>query len=227
MPSATTTPRVLTFYRNNISAEMLTWQKRVFDHFEIPLVQQCEDSLSHAQWLDRVFRSEPDELVVVADIDAFPLSRAGFDTLIAKARAGAVAGLAQVANHKDPQRLYAGPMFMALSRALYHDLGAPPMAQTDQSDVAQLLSDRAMQQGKPLSLVYPRFAIKPKWPLADKGVFGIGTFYGELEFFHLFQSRKSNAALLFTAVAQDVVAGRLDFAAYLNIMRPRFPFFGA
>ncbi|MFN4099823.1 MAG: hypothetical protein ACK4GT_08600, partial [Pararhodobacter sp.] len=176
---------------------------------------------SHSVWLQAMFEAEGDGLTIVADIDAFPLSRAAFERLLEPARAGGVAGLAQVANHKNPDRLYAGPMFLAAGRDVYRALGRPAMARWDKGDVAQALTDAADAQGVPVSLTYPSFAIRPEWALAQRGVFGIGTFYGDLEFFHLFQSRKRNSMQLFVAVAEDVIAGRYDFARYIEIMRPR------
>ncbi len=52
--------------------------------------------------------------------------------------------------------------------------------------------------------------------LSGKRVFGIATFYGEMEFFHLFQSRKKRNIRVFAEVCGDVIAGRrLDFGRYL------------
>lgn len=214
-------PKVFTFYQRNIPAAVLQGQRAVFDHFGIELVQVQDDSISHGDWVTGIFAPKGDDIVVVADIDAFPLNRAAFDRMVAGANEGALVGLAQVANHKDPRRIYAGPMFMAVRRSLYHDLGAPPMTRSATCDVAQALTDRVVAAGLPLTLISPRFAIQPKWALADQGVFGIGTFYGEMEFFHLFQSRKRNSVALFEAVAEGTIAGRHDFARYLEIMAPR------
>lgn len=214
-------PVVYSFYRGNIPASVISSQKAVFDHFDIPLRQQRNDKLTHGKWVDDIFTHGTDDIVIIADIDAFPLSRAAYEALCAIAEEGAVVGLAQVANHKDPDRIYAGPMFMAVRRDVYERLGRPGMERTPKSDVAQLLTDHAHQHGIPVHLIPPRFAIQSKWPLAGQGVFGIGTFYGEMEFFHLFQSHKRRTVELFNAVARDTIAGRFDFASYLDIMERR------
>ncbi|MCV2867220.1 hypothetical protein OEW28_01085 [Defluviimonas sp. WL0002] len=212
-------PPVHSFYRSNISDRMLRAQSAVFDHLGISLNQCLDDTISHSDWLNGVFEgAAADDIVVVADIDAFPLRRDAFDQLVDAARDGAVAGLAQVANHKDPDKIYAGPMFMAVRASVWRNLGRPSMHRSETADVAQGLTDAALAAGHPIHLVYPRFAIQPKWPLAGRGVFGIGTFYGELEFFHLFQSRLDASLRLFEAVARDTVAGRFDFAEYIEIM---------
>ncbi|MEW9919896.1 hypothetical protein AB2B41_09790 [Marimonas sp. MJW-29] len=220
-------PTVQSFYRNNIPARLVDAQARVFDHFGIALNQCLDNSLSHATWLERTLAKASDEdVVVIADIDAFPLSREAFDRMVGQARKGALVGLSQVANHKDPNRIYAGPMFMALPGNLYEDFGEPRLDRTDTRDVAQVLTDLANERDIPVALIPPRFAIQPKWALADQGVFGVGTFYGEMEFFHLFQSRKQSSVDLFCAVAEGTIAGRHDFQRYLEVMAPRKKRFG-
>jgi hypothetical protein len=214
-----TLPTVHTFYKSNIDPELVSWQARVFETLGIPLKQWLDDSASHHEWLNRIFRDDSlGEQVIVADIDAFPLSRAGFDRFLDLCAQHDVVGLAQVANHKDPSKIYAAPMFLGTTRAHYKALGSPSMRRTDDGDVAQILTDQTLAAGKSVEMIYPRFSIDPKWPLWDRGVYGIGTFYGEMEFFHLFQARKKQAFDLFCAVAEGVVNGRHDFARYLEIM---------
>ena len=48
-------------------------------------------------------------------------------------------------------------------------------------------------------------------------MFGIGTFYGDNDFFHLFESREPAYEQLLVAVADDAIAQRpLQFARYLE-----------
>ena len=135
-----------------------------------------------------------------------------------QAENGTLVGLAQVANHKDPELIYAGPMFMGISREIYRKLGSPEMAHNKTEDVAQALTNLAIQNDIPVELIFPSFAIQPKWPLSQHGVFGVGTFYGDQDFFHLFESRRKSGVDLFVAVANGVVSGRHDFGQYLAIM---------
>ena len=221
------TPTTHTYYRDNISSELVQAQARVFEHFDIPLTQWLDNDLSHAQWLEKMLtHPQGDGPVVIADIDAFPLSRAAYDQLVTSAGDGTLIGLSQVANHKDPNRIYAGPMFMALPDKLYANLGAPGLERNNTRDVAQALTDLSREQGTPVDLIPPRMAVQPKWALSDQGMFGVGTFYGEMEFFHLFQSRKKSSVNLFCAVAQGTISGRHDFQKYLDLMAPRKKFLG-
>jgi len=220
-------PVVQSYYRDNIPPELVAAQARVFKHFDIPLNQCLDNAQTHAGWMAQVLAGPPEhDVVVIADIDAFPLSRDAFDRMVSSAKDGALVGLSQVANHKDPNRVYAGPMFMALPSTMYADFGEPGLERTDDQDVAQVLTDIAQERDVPVSLIPPRFAIQPKWPLADQGVFGVGTFYGEMEFFHLFQSRKRSSVELFCAVAGGTIAGRHDYQKYLDTMTPRKKVFG-
>ncbi|MCA2011456.1 hypothetical protein LCM17_08185 [Cereibacter sphaeroides] len=212
-------PTAYTFYQSNIDAALVEAQAAVFRHLEIPLVQELDDKVDHAAWLTRTMRNDSlGDLAVVADIDAFPLSRAGYERIVAMAQGGAVAGLAQVANHKNPDHIYAAPMFLAARRDVYKAAGAPEMRRTERSDVAQILTLQAEEAGLPIGLIYPKFCIQPRWSLAQYGVYGIGTFYGENEFFHLFEARRQQSRDLFLAVAEGVIAGHHDFDRYMAIL---------
>ena len=212
-------PATRSYYQSNVDPALVEAEAAVFAHLGIPLVQERDDRIDHAAWLTRTLRDDTQGgLAVVADIDAFPLSRTGYERLIALAQGGALAGLAQVANHKNPEHVYAGPMFMAVKRSLYAAAGAPDLARTAQADVAQVLTLNAEAAGLPVALITPKFAISPRWSMAQLGVFGIGTFYGENEFFHLFEARRQQSRDLFLAVAEGVIAGRHDFERYLAIL---------
>ena len=219
-----TAPTVHSFYQSNIPARLVESQARVFAHLNIPLKQWQDDDSTHYDWINKIMRSDDlGPLAVIADIDAFPLSRRGFDMLIAQAEKGAVAGLAQTANHKDPNRVYAAPMFMAVQRQVYNSLGAPSMAHSKTGDVAQILTDRAHQAGVEVALTYPSFSVLPRWALSDYGMYGIGSFYGDNAFFHLFESRRVQNQDLFCAVAEGVVSGRHNWQRYLEIMEQAPP----
>lgn len=216
-------PVVYSYYQRNIPQPIISGQKAVFGKFGIPLEQQQRDGISHGGWMDSIFSNCPDEIIVISDIDAFPLSRDAYLRACAAAANGAVVGLAQVANHIDPSRVYAGPMFLAVRRSVYENLGRPGMQAGPGHDVGQLLTDRAIAEGVPVHLFWPHAAIEPKWALAGRGVFGIGTFYREMDFFHLFQSRLKKSVELFSQVSRNTILGRHDFAAYIKIVARRGP----
>jgi hypothetical protein len=212
-----TRPTVHSLYWQNVAPAILNAQRSAFAHLGIPLVQDLQDGMAHGAWMDDLLARAGDDLLVICDIDAVPLNAAAFDRLVAFAQDGRVAGLAQTSNHLEmPDKIYAGPMFLALRRSVWRDLGCPSMAPSKQYDAGQLLSRVAEERGVPVEVVLPNTCLKPMWNLAGRRVFGIGTFYGENDFFHLFQSRKKRNIRLFQEVCADMVAGKShDFGRYL------------
>lgn len=210
-------PVVHSLHWSNVDPAILTAQRAVFRHLRVPLNQDLRDGMGHGAWMDELLGRDGDEVVVFCDIDAVVLNAAAFDRLVAVAEAGGVAGLAQTSNHlANPDRIYAGPMFLAVKRSVWRDLGAPSMAPTKGHDAGQLLSMAAEQAGVAVEVVLPNSCLRPMWNLAGRRVFGIATFYGENDFFHLFQSRKKRNIRVFAEVCADVVAGRpIDFGRYL------------
>lgn len=215
-------PPVRTFYRSNISTDIITAQARVFEHLGIELIQTLDDSQTHAQWLDKTF-GETEDLIVVCDVDAFPLNRPAFVAFVERIRAGSIVGLEQVCNHFGKNDSYAGPMFLGCTSEVYATIGQPSLADTEDMDVGQPLTHVAQENGLTVEMIAPRFAIQPKWPLGNRGIFGIGTFYGELDFFHLFESRHASSLTLFKEVADGVIRGEHDFGQYLAALRPTAP----
>lgn len=205
---------------NNISKCIRDGQKSVFEVLNIDLTQENADQKSHGVWMNEVIdRHASEDIIVFCDIDAFPLTHDAYLAAVHAAEAGLIFGLAQFSNHKDGQDLYAGPMFMAFRKRTWEQLGCPNLKSNKHHDAAEILSAQARSRDVGMKLVMPSSCLEPKWALAEHGVFGIGTFYGRCEFFHLFESRQIAHEELFAAVVEDVVARRkLNFKRYLEII---------
>lgn len=217
--SAVRLPAVYSMYWNNIPDGIKNGQRAVFDRLGIELIQENANRKSHGLWMNEVIgRHGSDDIVVFSDIDAFPVNREAYLQSVKYAADGFLFGLAQFSNHKSNQDLYAGPMFMAFRKRTWESLGRPSLDRDKQYDAAEVFSALARNRGVGLKLVMPSSCLIPKWALAEHGVFGIGTFYGECDFFHLFESRRPAYEMLFDSVVADVVAGRkLNFRHYLEI----------
>jgi len=204
---------------NNIADVIREGQKGVFEHLGIDLIQENADQKSHGVWMEDVIaRHQSDDVIVFCDVDAFPLSKKAYLNAVDHAKRGEVFGLAQFSNHKQTQEIYAGPMFMAFRKDCWERLGLPSMRADKKFDAAEALSVSARNKNVPVVMVYPSSSLIPKWALADKGVFGIGTFYGACEFFHLFESRKPQYEQIFSSVVNDLINNRnLNFDQYLKI----------
>ncbi len=212
-------PAVYSMYWNNIADVVRLGQRGVFAHLGIELIQENADQQSHGAWMNEVVaRHGPDDVIVFCDIDAFPLKREAYLEAVRQAEQGVVFGLAQFSNHKRHQDLYAGPMFMAFRKRTWEALGRPDLKSNKQYDAAEVLSVLTRQQGGKVELVMPSSCLIPKWALAEHGVFGVATFYGHCDFFHLFESRRPEYERIFASVVDDLVAGRkLNFSHYLAI----------
>ncbi len=213
-------PPVYSMYWNNISTVIREGQQKVFKHLGILLAQENADQQPHGIWMEEVIsRHQSDEVIVFCDVDAFPLTHAAYLAAVQAAKAGLIFGLAQFSNHKDGQDLYAGPMFMAFRKRTWEELGRPGLKSSKHYDAAEILSAQARIHHVGVKLVMPSSCLEPKWALAEHGVFGIGTFYGQCEFFHLFESRQISHEALFAAVVEDVVGDqKLNFKRYLEII---------
>lgn len=204
---------------NNISDLILQGQRDVFASLGIELIQERADQIQHGDWMEDVLaRHHADDIVVFCDIDAFPLHRDAYLRAVQHAKNDEVFGLAQFSNHKQTQEIYAGPMFMAFRKGCWEKVGRPSLRSSKQFDAAESLSVRAKELGVPIAMSFPTASLIPKWALADKGLFGIGTFYGDCDYFHLFESRKPQYQRIFAAVVADITsARRLDFHHYLSL----------
>ncbi len=212
-------PTVYSMYWDNIPDLILKGQKSVFDFLEVPLLQENANKISHGVWMNGVIdRHASDDVIIFCDIDAFPLKLDAYWRAVACAQRGGVFGLAQFSNHKKNTELYAGPMFMAFQKCTWEKLGRPQLKSSSANDAAEVISVLARQQQVELTLEMPSSCLIPKWSLAEHGVFGIGTFYGACDFFHLFESRRPAYERLFESVVSDIVGARkLNFRNYLEI----------
>ena len=215
----TALPPIHTMYWDNIPPGILEKQRAVCEHLGLPLRQERAHKQPHGQWMNSLLEQHAsNDIVVICDIDAFPLKRTAYEQAIAHAERGALFGLAQFSNHKPGNEVYAGPMFMALRKQLWEDLGKPDLQSSKQHDAAEVLSALARARGVEVVMSEPTATLISKWALGSEGVFGIGTFYGRRDFFHLFESRKPAYGALLAAVADDVIGNRpLNFARYLEL----------
>ena len=217
----TALPPIHTMYWDNIPPGILEKQRAVFEHLGLPLKQERAHKQPHGQWMNALLeRHASDDIVVICDIDAFPLKRTAYEQAIAHAERGALFGLAQFSNHKPGHDIYAGPMFMAFRKRMWESFGRPDLQSSKLHDAAEVMTALARQHGVELVMPMPTSTLISKWALGYEGVFGIGTFYGERDFFHLFESRKPAYEALLAAVADDVVQDKpLDFSRYLEMVQ--------
>jgi len=217
--------RIVSLYWQNIDPRMVKTQAAVFRHLGYTIEQTCETGLNHGLFLDRIMAGlGDDDIMLCVDIDCFPTNSAIIEQAFAAARAGHLIGCAQVSAHIDPNRIFTAPMFLALSKRLWVQLGCPSFCATPTGDIAQTVHDHAAAAGIAIDYLMPWACLIPKWSLAGEALYGVGTFY-KGGVFHLFESRTSPFTFAFYTVAADVLAGReTDVLALAHRAMRIYPF---
>jgi hypothetical protein len=205
---------VCSMHWSNADRRIVDLQKRVFGAFGIIVRQYDKTDTPHGVWMNEIMtHAKRDEVILFCDIDAIPLNEAVVASAIATARSGGIFGCAQAANHlADSNYIYAGPMFLALSKQTWISAGCPNFDAHISQEVAMGLSRSAESRNISIQLLYPNVVCVPKWRLGEKGVFGIGTFY-ECNVFHLFEARSGSIYVdVFSYVANTVLTrGKIDY----------------
>lgn len=210
--------KVASFYMENISEQMIIYQKKVFDHLGVSL-DQIKIEKDHGWGITRyVWGLEGDyDTLVLFDIDAIPLTKEAVPWMIETVSDGkTLLGHAQCSNHihKDKPRLYASCAIMAFSRQFYETIGMPSFQYTHDGDTSSELTYRTEMianghfGGKPMDLkvkyMWPTSTMIPMWTLGLHGVFGIGTTF-DRKVFHLFQGSVPKHLPLFVKKCQEVL----------------------
>ena len=95
--------RIVSMYWDNIDRRVVDAQRRVFEHFGFSIDQQERTGWGHGAFLDEYMAGlGEDDVVLLMDIDCFPLNREIVDKAFAAAREGRLFGCAQSSNHIDP-----------------------------------------------------------------------------------------------------------------------------
>ena len=168
-------PPVYSLHWDNISPAILQGQGAVFAKLGLELRQERHHHKAHGVWMNEVIaRHQPDDVIVFCDIDAFPLTAQAYQEAVQSAERGAVFGLSQFSNHKKNTEVYAGPMFMAFTKATWQTLGSPSLKSSERFDAAEVMSARAREQKVALALKPPTSCIVSKWALGHERGRGTG-----------------------------------------------------
>lgn len=199
-------------YQANINSQIIEYQKKVFDKFDIKLnqIQILHELESHGKFLTKMSTNEDVDYLVFFDIDAIPLKKdflqISLNRILDKR---AILGIEQLTNHIKDSEIYAGPACFLISKKTYVEMGFPSYEGRSNADCGQHLSILAKE--KNTQVIYFKFkeCIKPKWRLDDTRKFGIGSTYEDLVY-HNFESRchrsESLESNLFVNKCKEVIA---------------------
>lgn len=176
----------------NISKDILSLQKQVFNKFNLPVTQIVKDS-RHGDFLNDIITNSNAKYIIVFDVDCIPLTSKLYDIIIDEIKnENSIIGIEQVCNNNSLNHTYAGPACLALSKDLYNKLGKPNLRENYRSDVGEELTWACESKGYRVKYFKVHSAEVPKWKLSDNRMFGIGTVYtfkNEEVLYHQFEIR--------------------------------------
>lgn len=187
--------QIVTFYDGKIKQLVVDLQKKVFQKYGFNINQiKVDNWTTHGDAVDNFLKNidDPNEIIVLFDIDAIPLNKKIIPLAVewASKHIG-LFGNAQVApNLSAPHNrfIYAAPSFLVFSINTYNNLGRPTFNSTHRSDCAGELSHIATEKGIPLNLLMPSHAEIVNFDLDGFHKFGYGTTYSN-NTYHAFESR--------------------------------------
>lgn len=181
----------ISFHNGNLNPDIAIFQKKVFEKFDIDLVQ-IETKLQHDEAIDHWLTNNHFDTIAIFDVDCIPLT--GIDEGIKYALLDHVYGAAQQANHIRNSPIYASPAFICFSRETYEKIGRPSFKANTKGDVGIDITLSAKEYNVPIKLLWPIHVQVPKWDLGKDSCFGLGTNY-ENRIYHAFESRMGNGKM--------------------------------
>jgi len=185
---------IVSFYKKNLNNEIISLQKKVFDKFNIPLLQ-IEFNDSHSCAIENYLKNNNWSSVSIIDIDLIPLKADVFkiaEQIINKNNI--VYGNAQSSN----SCAYVAPSFLNFSKKTFELVNQKSFCggfyNEKEIDVAEKFSIVAAKKNINIVFSLPIKCILPKWECKaglNKFKFGIGTYYDN-NTYHNFEIRHNN-----------------------------------
>lgn len=183
----------VSFYNKNINPEIVEYQKKVFDHFGIDIIQ-FEYNVEHKHgfavdwWLTNRWKDYGYQNIAIFDIDCIPLHRSVLHEAHDKVEQGFLYGAVQRANHIPQSQVYCSPAFCCFSKEAYDRAGQPTFTETTWHDVGSFFTNELIRVGHIARLIWPIHVENPVWDLTRNCKFGHGTNYDGMVY-HAFESR--------------------------------------
>ncbi len=149
------------FYMDNIPKIVLDMQKRVFDHFEIPLKQLRVHS--HCSGIDFVLSKRDWDSVIFFDIDCIPTTSLFMQKYLYAIEQNKLIGPLQGSTKAGYRLLYAAPAALGMSRELYEFIGKPSSCETGRHDVCGYITEKCRQRCVDVEMLRVTSCDKPMW----------------------------------------------------------------
>lgn len=179
--------KIYTCYEKNIPPKVISYQKRVFDMFDMELEQELSN-IHHPDYLTNKINSENFDIMVFFDIDCIPLKPGLYEYIVSQiSDNNTLIGVEQAANHIDGNIKYAGPACFAISKIAYEKLGYPSFRISKLADTGGELTIAAKEKGVKVKYFKITSSLNKKWKCGKKR-FGNGTIYDDW-LYHQFEIR--------------------------------------
>lgn len=175
----------------NLSNDIFSYQKKVFDKLNIPL-NQFIGNKRHPEFMDFIINTLDMDYFVFFDIDCIPLRENVIEELIGAIGETTMIGIEQQCNSRNiVDHIYAGPACFAISKNFYAELGKPSFNETHRGDVGEELTFVCENLGKEFKVIPKTHSEDEIWRLKGGRFFGHGTTYGDMVY-HQFEIRSYN-----------------------------------
>jgi hypothetical protein len=203
---------IISIFMRNIPLEIPHYQSLIVEKFlpEGTTHYQILSRKSHGEQIDECLRHFNCDVFVLLDIDAFPTSKEGLQSIIKIALRGELCGNMQKSAHLASERLFAAPSFMCFSKALFNRLGEPSFCPDESHDVGEVFTRIAERNGVPIHFFRPlRVVGEAKWQLdSDVPNCGPGTYFGigtKTLNYHQYEIRKPHSHTMFLTEALRIL----------------------
>lgn len=185
----------------NVPFIVQEYQKRIFDKFNLPIIQIRED-ISHGAFLNKTIKNSTAKYVIFFDVDCIPLTEHLYDIIIKELEAEkCIIGAEQMCNYNYEKRgtghIYAAPACIGIPTSLYKELGEPTLEPIGpfRSDTAEELTWACEQNNIKVKLFNITCSENIVWRLDEHRNFGHGSTYSHLGkdvLYHQFEIRMTN-----------------------------------
>jgi hypothetical protein len=170
--------KIFSFYQDNISDKIVEYQKKVFDYFNINLIQEHNNDLNHPEYLDFKINNEDFDVIIFFDIDCIPLKHGLIEHIVNElSDNNSIIGVEQ-ANQHNPNNIYAAPACFGITKNVFEKLEKPSFKYIKTHDVGGEFTIKSIEKNVNVKYFNIKKSLNKKWKCGEK-IFGNGTIYDD------------------------------------------------
>jgi hypothetical protein len=164
-------------YMDNIPENVAIYQKKVFDKFDMSLIQELTNLEYHHEWLNEKIKSTDFDVLIFFDIDCVPLKLGLYEYIVDSINDNnSIMGVQQVCYNKNKDFIYAGPACFAITRSVYEKMNKPTFDLSDDYDAGGEFTKKAIEYDVNIKYFNIKSSLNKRWKCGNK-YFGNGTIY--------------------------------------------------